>query len=260
MMTSEVSNNIKTSRQAALPSVKILGLSVNNLTMVDTLDKIEEFVRIGEPHHVVTADSSMLVMAQSDLSLREIIQNADLVTPDSSGVMWAARRLKSPLKAQISGVVIGEKLCERSAKSGFTLFFLGAAPGVAAQAAEKMQAKYPGCKVVGVQDGFFNSEETGKIIHNIAQCKPDVLLVAMGIPKQEKWIAEFRHSLGVSVLIGVGGTLDVLSGTTKRAPYLFQKLRLEWLWRVVSNPSKISKVKLLPVFVRMVLKKGREFV
>ncbi len=260
MMTSDVSNNTKYGRPSALPSVKILGLSVNNLTMVDTLDKIEEFVRIGEPHHVITADSSMLVMAQSDLSLREIIQNADLVTPDSSGVLWAARRLKCPLKAQISGVVIGEKLCERSAKSGFTLFFLGAAPGVAAQAAEKMQSKYPGCKVVGTQDGFFKPEETEKVIDNIVQCKPDVLLVAMGIPKQEKWIAQFRHSLGVSVLIGVGGTLDVLSGTTKRAPYLFQKLRLEWLWRVVSNPSKISKVKLLPVFVRMVLKNGCEFV
>ena len=257
-MTSEVSNNIKTSRQSALPSVKILGLSVNNLTMEDTLDKIEEFIRLGEPHHVITADSSMLVMAQDDASLREIIQNADLVTPDSSGVLWAARYLKRPLKAQISGVVIGEKLCERAAKSGFTLFFLGAAPEVAALAAEKMQAKYSGCKVVGTQDGFFKPEETETIIEKIAQCKPDVLLVAMGIPKQEKWIAEFRNSLEVSVLIGVGGTLDVLSGTTKRAPYLFQKLRLEWLWRVVSNPSKVSKVKLLPVFVRMVLKNGSE--
>ena len=236
------------------PTVKILGLPVHNLTMSAALDKIESFIREGGSHHIITADSSMLVMAQEDIPLREIILNADLVTPDSSGVLWAASYLKQPLVAQVPGVVIGEKLCERSAVSGFSLYFLGAAPGVASKAAQIMQSKYPGCNIVGTQDGFFKPEDLDRIVEEISKSKPDVLLVAMGIPKQEKWIQAHRDRLGVSVLIGVGGTLDVLSGTAKRAPVLFQKLKLEWLWRVLSNPSKISKVKLLPVFVRMVLR------
>lgn len=235
------------------PKVTILGLPIHNLTMNETLDRIEEFINAGNPHHVITADSSMLVLAQKDAHLRVIIENADLVTPDSAGVLWAAGHLKQPLKSQVPGVVIGEKLCERSAKSGFSLYFLGSAPGVALKAAQIMQLKYPGCNVCGTQDGYFSTDDLDKIVQNIAEAKPDVLLVAMGIPKQEKWIQAHRDRLGASVLIGVGGTLDVLSGTAKRAPRLIQKLKLEWLWRVLSNPSKISKVKLLPTFVRMVL-------
>ncbi|MCW3099510.1 MAG: N-acetylmannosaminyltransferase, partial [Chthonomonadaceae bacterium] len=136
--------------------------------------------------------------------------------------------------------------------TGYRLFFLGAGPGVAAQAADKMRAKYPGAQIVGTRDGFFKPDETDALVAEIREAQADAVFVAMGIPKQEKWIAAHRDRLGAAVLIGVGGTFDVLSGNVKRAPILFQKLRLEWLWRVLSNPRKISKVLLLPRFVRMV--------
>ncbi len=234
------------------PTVSILGLSVHNVTMEQALDRIDAFVKEGGPHHVVTSDSSMLVMAQEDAALREIVAGAELVTPDSSGVLWASGRYGAPLVAKVSGVEIVERLCARSPERGYRLFFLGAGPGVAEQAAARMADKYPGARVVGARDGFFSAAENDDVVKEIAVLNPDILCVAMGIPKQEKWIAANRNALGAAVLIGVGGTFDVLSGNVRRAPVLFQKARLEWLWRVASNPRKIGKVLLLPRFMRMV--------
>lgn len=236
----------------SLPGVAILGLTVHNVTMQSALAAMDGFFEAGSPHHVVTADASMLVLAQEDTALHAIVSGADLVTPDSVGVLWASKQAGDPLPERVSGVEIVEQLCRRSAETGYRLFFLGAGPDVAAQAAEKMRAKYPGAQIVGTRDGFFKPEETDALVAEIRETQADAVFVAMGIPKQEKWIAAHRDRLGAAVLIGVGGTFDVLSGNVKRAPKLFQNLRLEWLWRVMSNPRKISKVLLLPRFVRMV--------
>ena len=235
-----------------LPGVAILGLTVHNVTMQTALAAMDGFFQAGSPHHVVTADASMLVLAQEDPALHAIVSGADLVTPDSVGVLWASSQTGPPLQERVSGVEIVEQLCRRSAEAGYRLFFLGAGPGVAAQAAEKMRAKYPGAQIVGTRDGFFRPEATDALVAEIRESQADAVFVAMGIPKQEKWIAAHRDRLGASVLIGVGGTFDVLSGNVKRAPKVMQKARLEWLWRVVSNPRKISKVLLLPRFVRLV--------
>jgi N-acetylglucosaminyldiphosphoundecaprenol N-acetyl-beta-D-mannosaminyltransferase len=239
-------------KKTAISTVEILGLPIHNVDMVTALAAIGTFMCAGGSHHIVTADASMLVMAQEDAELREIIAGADLVTPDSIGVLWAARRQNNPLRERVSGVEIAEKLCAQSAEHGYRIFFLGAGPDVAALAATKMREKYPGCQIAGVRDGYFSPAETPQIIEEIRRSSANILLVAMGIPKQEKWIQANRGALGCSVLIGVGGTLDVLSGTVRRAPRMFQILKLEWLWRVLSNPSKINKVMLLPRFVRLV--------
>ena len=236
----------------SLPGVVILGLTVHNVTMQTALAAMDGFFAAGSPHHVVTADASMLVLAQEDAALNAIVRGADLVTPDSVGVLWASRQGGNPLQERVSGVEIVEQLCRRSAEAGYRLFFLGAGPGVAAQAAEKMRARYPGAQIVGTRDGYFRPEETDALVAEIRETQADALFVAMGIPKQEKWISAHRDRLGAAVLIGVGGTFDVLSGNVKRAPKVMQKARLEWLWRVLSNPRKISKVLLLPRFVRMV--------
>lgn len=243
----------KTATPPTFPAVHILGLAVHNVDMTSTLDAVDEFVRDGSPHHIVTADASMLVMAQQDSELRAIITQAALVTPDSVGVLWAAGRQKQPLRERVSGVEIVERLCARSAERGYRVYFLGAGPGVAQQAAEKMQEKYPGAQIVGTRDGFFKPEDGDGIAADIRACRADIVCVALGIPKQEKWIAAHREALGASVLIGVGGTFDVLSGNVKRAPRIMQRAKLEWLWRLLSNPKKVSKVMLLPVFIRMVL-------
>ncbi len=242
---------------AELPGIRILDLPVHNVDMQTALDTIDGFICAGTPHHIVTADASMLVMAQQDETLRRIIRRAEMITPDSVGVLWAARRQGAPIRERVSGVEIVERLCALSPARGYRLYFLGAGPGVAEQAAERMRARYPGAIIVGARHGFFSEHDTSAILDEIRTCRPDVLCVALGIPKQEKWIAQYRDQLDVPVLIGVGGTLDVLSGTVRRAPRLFQRARLEWLWRLISNPRKISKVMLLPSFVMLVRRAGR---
>jgi N-acetylglucosaminyldiphosphoundecaprenol N-acetyl-beta-D-mannosaminyltransferase len=233
-------------------TVPLLGLPIHNVDMAAALDRIDGYIRSGRPHHVVTADASMLVMAQSDSCLHAILERADLITPDSAGILWAARRSGRPLRERVSGVEIVERLCALSPERGYRIFFLGAGPGVAQEAAERMSRRYPGCKMVGARHGYFTDEEMPQILSEIREAQPDVLCVALGIPKQEKWIQAHRDECCASVLIGVGGTLDVLSGRTRRAPRFMQALRLEWLWRVLSNPRKINKVLLLPRFVRLV--------
>jgi N-acetylglucosaminyldiphosphoundecaprenol N-acetyl-beta-D-mannosaminyltransferase len=221
--------------------------------MESALITIDEFIKAKTPHHVVTADASMLVMAQDDPELRRIIGKADLVTPDSVGILWAAGRKGTALKERVSGVDIVDNLCRLSAANGYRIFFFGAAPGVADQAAERMRQKYPGAQIVGTRSGFYTDSEADSIVQMIRDSQADVVAVAMGIPRQEKWIDANRDKLNASMLIGVGGTLDVLSGTVRRAPIIMQKLALEWLWRVLSNPKKITKVMLLPRFVRLII-------
>lgn len=244
--------SVRSSLPATPSPILILNLPVHRVDMETALTTIDSFIREGSPHHVITADSSMLVMAQEDAELRDIIQHAALITPDSTGILWAARRQGTPLPQRVSGVEIVAHLCARSAANGCRIYFLGAAPGVAEQAAERMRDRYPGTQIVGTRDGYFGPAEIPTVLDAIRDSHPDVLCVAMGIPKQEKWIAAHRAALGVPVLIGVGGTLDVLSGRTRRAPRWMQRLSLEWLWRVLANPRKINKVLLLPRFVRLV--------
>lgn len=208
----------------------------------------------GGVRHVVTADASAIMMAAEDKELREIIEAADLVTPDSAGVVWAMERAGASRPQRVSGADLLDALCASSADRGFRIFFLGAAPGVAERAAEKMRLRHPGVRIVGTRHGFFPAESDSVVAAEVAAAKPDILFVAMGIPRQEKFIHRNAAVLGAKVAMGVGGSLDVYSGKTRRAPKLLQRMRLEWLWRLVLNPRKAAKVRLLPGFVWRVLR------
>lgn len=236
------------SSQQYPPRVEILGIGVDPVSMEEALARIERFIAEGIPRMVVTADSSGIVEAQSDVQWKDILLNADLVTPDSAGVVWASRRLGSPVRDRVSGVDLVERICHLSSIKGWRLFFLGAGKGVADQAADKMRLKYPGVNIVGTHDGFFPKSDEISVVAEVRSVAPDVVFVAMGIPKQEKFIAEHLYELGAKVAMGVGGTFDVLSGSVRRAPKLLQRLRLEWLWRLVLRPSKWRKNILLPKF------------
>jgi N-acetylglucosaminyldiphosphoundecaprenol N-acetyl-beta-D-mannosaminyltransferase len=237
--------------------VEILGMPVDRLTMEESLARLEQFAQSGEPHLVVTADAAGIVQAQRDLEWRNIFRSADLVTPDSIGVIWAARRAGKPIPERVSGVELVDRICGLSADRGYRIFFLGAAPGVAETAAEKLRLKHPGCNIVGARHGYFPAESDGIVAAEISLTKPDFLFVAMGIPRQEKFIRATESIINAPVAMGVGGSFDVFSGRVKRAPLIFQKLHLEWLWRLMLNPRKISKAKNLPIFAWMVLRAGK---
>jgi N-acetylglucosaminyldiphosphoundecaprenol N-acetyl-beta-D-mannosaminyltransferase len=239
-----------------LKTIPLLKVRVHDVDMREALAIFDEFIQSRTPHHIITLDASMCVMAEKDSKLRKIIEKSDLITPDSVGVLWACKRMGKSLRERVSGVELVEMLCSLSHDKQYRLFFFGSAPGVAEQAAEKMRLKYPGCMIVGTHNGFFTEKDSNAIITQIQNAKPDILCVALGIPKQEMWISEHIQELGVPICIGVGGTLDVLSGNVRRAPMWMRKLSLEWLHRLISNPKKIGKVMTLPKFVMLILRKG----
>lgn len=236
-----------------IPGVELFGVRVHAVSMDEAVRYILHFARERSLHQVVTADSSMVVMAQSDHHLQDIINRADLVTPDSIGILWACRRYGIAMPERVSGADLVTRLVQASAQNGIKLYFLGAQPGVAEEAAQRLRTRYPGANIVGCHHGYFSPDEEPQVIQSIREAQPDVLCVAMGIPKQEKWIDLHRNTLEVPVSIGVGGTFDVLSGRMRRAPLWMQRIGMEWLWRVGQNPRKISKVILLPQFAWMVL-------
>lgn len=234
--------------------MKLLGVKIDNLDTAASLEAIEGFIRSRTPHIVVTCDASCVVLAQKDPELKEIVNTADLVTPDSIGILWAARLNGEPLKERVSGCDMAVHLCERASVEGHRVFLLGAAPGVADAAAEKLKERFPGLNIAGTQHGYFKPEETDSVVDEIGNARPDLLFVAFGIPMQEKWIRRHMDRLRVPVSMGVGGTFDVISGNVKRAPKWMQRYGLEWVYRLASNPKKIGKVMTLPRFVLMVLR------
>ncbi|RYG21610.1 WecB/TagA/CpsF family glycosyltransferase, partial [bacterium] len=168
--------------------VQILRMPIDVLTMDECMERIGEFVASGQPHLVVTADSSGIVQAQTDPGLAELYETADLVTPDSSGVVWAMRRAGTSQTGRVSGVDIVDNACRVSSETGWRIYFLGAAPGVAELAAERMRLRHPGCNIVGARHGYFPPESDDVVAAEVAETKPDILFVAMGIPRQEKFI------------------------------------------------------------------------
>lgn len=237
------------------PFVTLLGVNVHRVDMAATLGLIRGFVASGKPHVIITADSSGIVRAQNDAEFRNLINNADLVTPDSAGVLWAARKLGTPLIERVSGVEIAREMCRIAAEDGFSIYFLGAAPGVAELAAENLKRQYPGLQVAGTHDGYFDPLHDREIAALVKASGAKALLVAMGIPRQEKFIRDNMDELGVCAAMGVGGSFDVFSGKVKRAPEWFQNHGLEWLYRLAMDPkNKISKVWSLRKFVSLVIR------
>lgn len=240
-----------------LPSVEILGVTVHAVSMKGAVYAIEGFIQEGGPSMVITADTSGIVLAQHDRQWMDIMNGASLVTPDSIGVVWAARRLGTPVRERVTGVDLMDILCSRAAQKGYRVYLLGSAPGVAEQAARKMQERHPGLLVVGARHGFLAPDEEAEVVREIRSLGVDILFVAMGIPRQEKFIFEHLYEMAAKVSIGVGGSFDVWSGNVRRAPKFVRAMRLEWLWRLLLNPRKWRKALTLPQFIWLVVTRGR---
>ncbi|HID06369.1 MAG TPA: glycosyltransferase, partial [Armatimonadetes bacterium] len=236
----------------AQASVYMLGVPVCTLNMERVLQRIEEFIAERQPRIIVTADTSALIRAQEDTEFRDIIRNADIVTPDGIGVVLAARLLGFPLTQRVSGVDLMRRLCELAGQRGYRIFLLGARPGVVERAAMRLRQLYPTLTIVGMHHGYFDASQELHIIKCIRDAHPDILFVAMGIPKQEKWIAKHLNELNVPVSIGVGGSFDVYAGVAKRAPRWVQRLCLEWLYRALREPHRVKRLIAIPKLLILV--------
>ena len=225
---------------------QLLGLKIDALDMPQVLDRIEGFLAKGqeECRQLVTLNAEIFYQAQHDPALQEIINRADLVTADGNGILWAGRQLGVDLPERVTGIDLMLALCRQAACSGWRIFLLGGAPGVAREAAECLSKDFPGIEICGQEHGFFLKEEGGatRVLEQIQKTSPDLLFVAMGAPLQEFWIKEHQAELKAKVAIGVGGSLDVISGRVRRAPGIWQRLRLEWLWRSLSDLKRLGRL------------------
>ena len=191
--------------------------------------------------------------ATQDEELKDILNQADLVVPDGAGTVWAAGHLGEPMPERVAGFDLAQELMREAPSRGDRVYFFGSAPGVADKAKAKAEELYPGIQVVGVRNGFFSEADEPQIIADIRAAKPDILLAALGVPKQEKWLKKHMQELQVPVSIGVGGTLDVMAGVMERAPLWMQKAKLEWLFRGLKQPSRAGRLLALPKFVLKVV-------
>src|SRR5665647_2427483 len=196
--------------------INILGVNVDSVTLQEALDRLETFIHERQPRLVATANAEMVMVAQQDAELLSILNAADLVLADGAGVVWAAGRLGSGVPERVAGFDLTQNLLRRAALAGYRVYWLGAAPGTAEIAAEKAAAMYPGLLTVGMHDGYFSPDDE-TILQTIRETHPDILLCALGVPKQENWLSNNLPQLRVPVSIGVGGTFDVMAGKVKRA-------------------------------------------
>lgn len=229
--------------------VEILGVGVDPVTMSEALDRVEEFFSARSPRLIATANAEMLMRATHDDELRSILNAADLVVPDGAGTVWAAHHLGFEMPERVAGYDLAQEIMKRAPSAQRRIFFFGSAPGVADKAKAKAEELYPGISIVGTRNGYFTVEEEPSIIEQIKKAQPDLLLAALGVPKQEKWLAAHLDELNVPVSIGVGGTFDVMAGVMKRAPLWMQRAKLEWLFRAMLQPKRAGRLIALPKFV-----------
>ena len=227
--------------------VQIMAVAFDNVNMDEAVAQAVENLQSKRRCMVVTPNAEIAQSCVTDDRLREIVRKAGLVLPDGIGVIYASRILKKPLKQRVPGVEFGENLVSALRDTGKTIFFLGGKPGVAEEAAHRLQVKYPGLKVAGTKDGYFQREE--EAVEAVQQAKPDVLFVCLGSPKQEYFMADHFDQLGATLMVGLGGSLDVYAGKVERAPALFRKLGLEWFYRLLRQPSRLGRMMKLPQYL-----------
>lgn len=231
----------------------VLGVPIDAVTMKEAVGRAMSFLQDGGQHMICTPNPEIVMEAQNDTGLMEILKASDMVLPDGIGVVWASKYSKIRLTERVAGYDFTQKLFDAIKNTDYSVYFFGGEPGVAAAAAKKMTRKYDGLKIAGVRNGYFNTEEEKKITAEIKAAAPSILLVGLGAPKQEKWIYNNMALTGAKLYIGVGGSFDVMSGKTKRAPALFQKLGLEWFYRLIMQPTRLIRMMRLPKFAIQVL-------
>jgi len=230
--------------------VDILGISVDIYSMQDTVEKIRQAVEGQNQIRVVTANPEMINASERNESLKKLINSADIVTADGIGVVWAAGRLGTLGLERVTGIDLVQALFPIADRGQWRIFFLGGKPGVAEQAANHVVMKNHGI-AWDAMHGYFSLEEEPGVIDKIRKFQPDVLLVGLGAPRQEDWIAEHPGLAFVSV--GVGGSFDALAGIVVRAPKRIQELHVEWLYRLWKEPWRWKRQAILPRFVIKVL-------
>ena len=228
----------------------ILDVPVVPYTMDETVTKLTQDTLKNKRNFVVTANAEIIMMAQGDKEYKTLLaETADLILPDGAGTVWAGNYLGYTIPERVAGYDLYLRLLEEAAKNNIPVYFFGGKPGIAEEAAEEGKHRWPGLNVAGCRNGYFSAEEEPGIIEDINRSGAAMLFAALGAPKQEKWLAKYREQLGPCLLMGIGGSFDVLAGKVQRAPKWMQDAKLEWLFRLMKQPSRFGRMLALPKFV-----------
>lgn len=238
----------------SLERVEILGVPVDAVDMKSALERIQSMLAGEGTHSIFAVNPEKVIAAQENPALLTALRGASLLVPDGIGVVFAAKLQRVSAMARVPGSDLMPAICELASQRGYSVFLYGAKPGVAAEAAKLLQARYPGLNVAGTQHGYVPVESTNETIDAINASGADVLFVGLGSPAQELWLHTNKHRLRVHACQGVGGTFDAICGNPKRAPRIIQRLHLEWLHRLILQPKRARRHSALPRFAAQVLK------
>lgn len=221
--------------------IEMMGCLIDNLSMEETLVRVESFIKTGRPHQHVVVNVDKLIKANRDAELRKIINNCALVNVDGMPVVWASHLLGKPLKERVAGVDLFEALIQRSAEKGWRVFFLGAREEVVSGVRSLYEKKYPALVIAGHRNGYWKHEEEKGVVEYIKANRPDLLFVAISSPKKEQFLGKYQTEMKIPFAMGVGGTFDVVVGRVKRAPLWMQRSGLEWFYRFLQEPRRMFK-------------------
>lgn len=232
-------------------TIRILGIDIDNVDLKDAVNITGNLIEGSNKtcKIIVAPNTEFIMTAQKDEEFFYILKNASLATPDSVGVMIGGKKQGKKFKARIPGQMYFRGVLEEGEKKGWSFYLLGGTSEVIELAVQNVRKRYPDVNIVGYHEGFFEKNSEQEVIDEINTLKPNVLFVAMGAPRQEKWIAKHQKELKVDVATGQGGTFDYEAGKIKRAPIIFQKLGIEWLWRLILQPSRIIRMCALPKYL-----------
>lgn len=230
----------------------ILGVKINNMGMDEAVNETVKLLEKDSPSLIFTPNSEIIYMAKKDENFKQVLNSSDINTADGIGVIYASKILKDPIPERVPGFDLACRLLQYMNENSSSLFLFGGKPGIAETAAEKILERYKDINICGTLNGYFDSSEG--IVNEINSKNPDFVFVCLGAPKQEKWMFEHKDELKCKVMMGIGGSLDVFAGNVKRAPKFFIKLNIEWLYRLITNPSRIGRMTALPKFGLSVIK------
>ena len=234
--------------------ISVLGVEFDNVNMQEAVNRCMEFIKNENGNLIVTPNPEIVMRAKEDKEFKKIINEAELVIPDGIGIIKAGNILGTPLKERVAGYDLICNLLEKGKDGSISFYFWGSKPGFAEEAKQKVEEKYPNINILGTHTGYFKDEEEKIIVDEIRKLKPDVLLVGVGFPKQEKIINKYKKEGFFKIGIGCGGSIDVLAGRVKRAPNIFIKMHLEWFYRLLKQPSRWKRMLVLPKFIKEVKK------
>lgn len=236
--------------------VDLFGTRIDALTMDQTLDRLDDAIRAKRHTLVGVVNAAKMVSMQNNPDLRKSVQSADMILADGMAVVWASRLLGRPLPERVTGIDLMLRLFQRSRERGYGIYCLGATQEILDRFVERMRADHPGVRIVGAHHGYFQPADEPRLVEEIAASKADILFAAMSSPKKENFMEKWQSQMNVTVLHGVGGAFDVLAGLVRRAPESWQKLGLEWLYRLLQEPGRLWQRYLVTnsVFTWMVVK------